>query len=398
MANKEFPWTIYLSKAKVKLVLEHPFFASLLMNLQVIEDASVKTMGTDGKHLYISPDFVLRMGTSPNGVKKLMFVLAHEVMHCALLHMTRMNQREMRKWNIATDHAINLILKESVNEHDKESFSMPEGLLCDTQYANMTAEVIYSKLQDNDDGQQGFTACDGDGEGEDSGQGDALEGSNKGNHGKWNAKNAGQEGQDEWKQNLAQAAINAKRMGKMPGGMERYVHDVLYPKVDWRTALRNFVQPSPNDWGWNPPDRRFHDFAMPDMQGEAVQDIVIAVDTSGSIGERELKEFLSEVYGIVTAYDNFAGYICSCDAMVHTWQELDEDSMSSIQCKGGGGTSFIPVFEEIDKRGIIPAAVIYLTDGWGSFPDRSPDYPVMWIMTTDVKAPFGATVEITLNR
>lgn len=384
-------WQLEMSKAKTRLMLKQPFFATLVLFLDIIEDESIKTMGTDGKRLYVAPSFVLRLAAETNGIKKLMFVLCHEVMHCIFYHMKRMNQREMVKWNIATDLAINQILVDNC-ENSNEGFVKPDGILYDPTYKDLTAEQIYAKLPESGKGGKGKDGKDGKG-------GKPGDGSsrNGGSHEKWKVDADTVKNITEWKQHLSQAATMAKMRGVLPSGMDRYIDNILYPKIDWKDALRNFIQPRAVDYDWTVRDRRFPNIAMPDLCGECVEDIVVAIDTSGSIDNRILQNFLGEIRGIVEAYGTFEGHVCCCDAAVHTWQDLTEESVGKIKIAGGGGTSFVPVFQEISKRGLEPAALIYLTDGYGDFPKMAPEYPVMWVMTTDVVAPFGATVEILLD-
>jgi predicted metal-dependent peptidase len=125
----------------------------------------------------------------------------------------------------------------------------------------------------------------------------------------------------------------------------------------------------------------------------------VGADTSGSIGKKELDMFFAEVAGILEEVKPKRLFIMWCDAAVHDVDECEDASdLMRIRRKGvrgGGGTSFIPVFEEIAKRQLEPDALIYLTDLAGSFPNKPPKYDCIWgTIIPGSKAPFGDTVEV----
>jgi predicted metal-dependent peptidase len=404
-----------IARARTQLVLSHPFFGALALHLQPRATDEVPTAGTDGENLFYNPAWVETVAQQ-EGQDVLQGLVAHEVLHVALAHLWRRQGRKHNKFNVACDLAINSIILDA-------GLKIPAGGLVDKQFAGMTAEAIYAKLPDQQQDQGEEEGKDGEqdqsGNPSPSQQGQQKNGNPQpssgqpdqqpwGDHGKWD--NANQDPakaerlQREWKVRVAQAADAARKRGQLPAGLERLVQAALYPKVDWRQALANFLQPTRCDYSFNPPDRRFlngeyGEIALPDFQEEALEDVVIAIDTSGSIGNKELTQFLAEVRGIITSYPQFRGHLVTCDAEVQEWHELTQDGWPPIKCKGGGGTDFRPVFAEVQKRGIDPSALVYLTDAEGDFPKDPPGYPVLWVVLNNPRAtvPFGARVDMEVD-
>src|SRR5665213_1774804 len=131
----ESPAFVRIQKARTALLLDHPFFGSLLFRLKGRESRSIKTMATDGISLFYNPDFVDTLNAST-----LCGVLAHEVLHPGLQHHVRRSGRDPRRWNEACDYAINPLLLDA-------GLHLPEGVLVDDRFREMSAEQIYNQLQ-----------------------------------------------------------------------------------------------------------------------------------------------------------------------------------------------------------------------------------------------------------
>lgn len=179
----------------------------------------------------------------------------------------------------------------------------------------------------------------------------------------------------------AQAAQDAQQRGLLPAGMIQIIENILYPKLDWQEALASFVQPTRSDYTFIPPDRRFDYVFLPEFGSEGLEDVVVAIDTSGSVW-RFYKQFITEMVNIVHSYPEFKGYIAHCDTAVQLFQELDPDNIP-MQFKGCGGTNFQPLFQEIEKRNITPSLMVFLTDGDATLPEEPPHYPVLWVLTKE---------------
>jgi len=351
-----------LTRARTQLILDHCFFGTLALRLALIEDTTVKTLTVNGKNIFYNPDFVTTL--SPALTKA---AIAHEVMHCVFDHIGRRADRNPRKWNQAGDYVINAALKDS-------GFEIGEGWLHNTAFAGMTTDHIYSLLPDGDDdkGNDPLDDCqDGD------------------------AENTEVNATD-WKIATVQAASAAKAMGELPESMQRFVDELTTPKVDWRERLRRFVtETSKDDYSWLRPNRRFmaQGFFLPTLYSESMGEIVVAIDTSGSIDQATLTAFGSEIKAIVQSSRPSKTTVIYCDAAVNHVDEFGPNDELKFEMHGGGGTDFKPPFDHVNKAGTKPVCFVYLTDGYGRFPD-APDYPTMWCCTTDVVAPFGETIPI----
>jgi predicted metal-dependent peptidase len=169
--------------------------------------------------------------------------------------------------------------------------------------------------------------------------------------------------------------------------------------MNWREALMKYLTPDNSDYTLTPMNKKLlpQEIIAPSMKEESLKDIVIAIDTSGSIDNEDLKVFMSELNGILRSFRNVSGYITACDADVHDFFEFDSNSdVVSMKVHGGGGTDFRPVFNRIKEKWLTPACVVFFTDGDGTFPPETdyPDYPVLWVIKNSQKteAPFGITV------
>jgi len=409
-------------KARAALVLDEPFFGSLILRLKTKEDPSCKTMWVDGKTLGFNPMFVDSLS-----IDVLKGCLCHEVLHLALSHHTRRGNREKVKWNSAGDYAINAMIK--------NKFSLPGGCLFDPKYSALSAEDIYSQLptdkekkkDQNKEGGNGQTSSLGGSGASDSpaadsqSEKDKSEDSNKdkseddnpdpGGCGEVRDADVGEgkgvpteadlsRSEAEWKVAVSQAAQQAKTFGKLPAGFDRVVDDIINPKINWRALLRQFMDTLvKSDYSWVHPNRR-HIHAgiyLPSCRDSEVGTMVIGVDTSGSISDKMLTQVAAELSSILNDIRADC-YVVHADSKVQNTEYFAPgDSISKLNAKGGGGTDFKPVFKWIEKENIEPSCVIYFTDLYGSFPEIQPDYPVLWIVDGKMsrKAPFGEVIEYT---
>jgi len=365
-----------ITRARVAMQFDHPFFGYLAMTLEVVEvpDMNPPTMGTDGRHLFYHPEFVKN-----TPVAQLTGVIAHEIGHIVLHHLARAQGREHKRWNVAADLAVNpLLLKE---------FQLPPGCLNDPQLYDKSAEYIYSNLpisNEDDEGGGGLTLDsheewknwgkgDGDKEGEDSDM------------------------EQEWQNRVAMAATQARVKGKLPAHLESVINDLLQPKLDWKSLLRDRITScAKNDYRISPANKKhlWRGFYLPSIAGEQIN-IAVGVDDSGSISDEEIREFLSEVKGICEAYDEYTIHLFIADAAIHQRFELHQFDPLPTVVAGRGGTDFRPVIEEAEKLDI--STLVYFTDLYGPFP-KEPRVPVIWVCTTDQKPPWGSLIPYPRER
>lgn len=371
-----------LAKARAGLLLDHPFFGSLALKLDLVEDATNNpTACTNGKQIRYNPEFI--DGLSLEETKGL---LCHEIMHCANQHHVRRDEREIKRWNVATDCAINPLIRDS-------GMQLPECGLIDPQYRDMSAEQVYSKLPEPDEDKQGG----GDGKGNDPGGSGGVEDYPGDGESQQASEDAKEQNAQEWKVAVAQAAQQAKAMGELPGAIERMVDDIVDPVLDWKEILRRFVDANArNDYQWFPPNRRriHNGLILPSLRSQELQNVTMAMDTSGSITDDDLKAFEAEVRSVVEDYRANTTVIY-CDAQVQHVEKFDAEDVIELHPKGGGGTDFRPPFDHIEETGEYPACMIYQTDGMcHQFPEEPP-YSVLWVLTRrnrEFNPPFGEII------
>jgi predicted metal-dependent peptidase len=398
--KQETPTSLRVQKARTALVLDHPFFGSLLFRLKGRESRSVKTMATDGVSLYYNPEFVETLNAAT-----LAGTLAHEVMHPALHHHVRRSGRDPKRWNEACDYAINPLLVDA-------GLSLPEGVLLDNHFRGMSAERIYNLLDrepetepgtGNEDG-QGGTGAEGPSS-EPSSQGDVNELSapeTEGGIGQVldaplpdDETPTVEEQAREWNVAVNQAMTVARQAGKVPAGLNRTLEGAAEATVDWRELLRRlWSEMIPDDYSWMRPNRRhlWTGLYLPGVIREGVGEVAIAVDCSGSVSARQLRLFEAETRSILEGQRPERVYVLYFDAAVHKVDTYEAGQRIDLNPVGGGGTEFGPCFEWLDKRGIRPQTLVLLTDLYGSFPPAAPSYPVLWASTGGRDAPFGEVI------
>ena len=362
-----------LTKARAGLVLSAPFFASIALQLKLKEDTECETAYTDSVVLGYNPDFIDKLTNA-----ELKAVICHEVLHIAMLHPFRRNNRDQMRWNIACDYAVNPIVKDS-------GFSLPEGALSDPKFKDMEAEVIYSMLPDPIKISISIALM---GEVRDYKQDKS---DSKGTHG-----NTLPQQLKSCKITIARAAAVAKAQGKLPAGLERMIQETLQPKLPWGEILARFItENARNDYTWKTPNKRYlySGLYLPGLNVPALGTIAVIIDTSGSVSQKELDTFASELHAILSIYPGTDIKVIYVDTKVANVETIDIYDFQ-LHAKGGGGTDFRPGFTFIEKEDILPSCVIYFTDGYcDSFPD-SPDYPVLWILTGKAGfiPPFGESM------
>lgn len=368
-------------KARANLVMGNPFFGTLALRLKMVEDKSVKTASTDGIVLKYNPEYVQKAPLS-----KLQGMIAHTVMHPAMLHHTRRGSRDIGKWNKACDYSINTILHNA-------GFDLPEEKYVNPAYSGMPAEHLYTILPDDPDGGNGQGSGSGGGSSNDPGGDGGVEDSpNNQNNG--GSASQQQFEESEWKQAMAQAAYAAKQAGKLPAELERIMEELLKPVLPWKNILKRFMTEKCNDdFTWARGNRRFlaQGLYLPSRRSDdAMATMVAVIDTSGSIGEKELNEFGAEISDVHKEVRPQRLIVMYCDAQVAHVDEFGPDDELHFEAHGGGGTDFRPPFAWLEERQIEPKCLAYLTDGYGAFPEEEPAFPVMWCINNgDVVPPHG---------
>lgn len=409
-----------ISTARTRLLARIPFFGHLALKLRPrlakeqdgVPTAAVSPDGT----LVFNEKFMETLDDA-----ELAFVLAHEVLHPALLYFERLQSRIPKLFNIAHDYAINLIIQEMGDA----TIKVLDDALLDTKYKDWSAEEIYDELlkntrivnicqsgqgQPQNQNQKGKQKGQG-GQGNTDPLADPLFGDGRpdlsdSEDGKKAAK--GDKGaQDrlatEWKISVVAAAQKHeedKGRGSLPGALSRLIEEIVNPKVDWQEQLRRWVGENGRrqDYTFARPSRRSESIGqyMPSIKKHGVDDVAILMDTSGSISHTMLKEGVSEVAGICEDL-GIGVRALSIDADVHADVECDEIEDFIDSLSGGGGSDFNPGFKRLVETGFT-GVVIAFTDGDIWCPEEKPEQirAVLWVTYAGCRRPvsWGEWIEI----
>lgn len=395
-----------LSAARTRLILDKPFLGALVLRLPMIaaDPKWCKTTATDARAFYYNAEYVEGLN-----LDQAQFMLAHEALHCALSHFARREHRKKHRWDLACDLAINPLLI-------KDGLKPPPGALYLDQFEGLTAEEIYPSiadmedetetldqhLYDNEDSQGKRDAGQGGSSPQRTGEGRGAEAEADPDRGgapqpKPLSDSEREQLSVQWRQRLAGAAQQALQAGKLGGGLARLVDHLLQPQLPWRMLLAKYMTAiSRDDYNYSRPSRREGTAILPSLRSSQV-DLVVVLDTSGSISADEIREFMSEVDAI-KGQVRARITLHACDAELAKdgpWEfEPWEEFKLPRDFTGGGGTRFTPVFDWIAGRDRQPDLLLYFTDAQGEFPEREPLYPVLWLVKGKTKTPWGQRVQL----
>ena len=378
----------YISATKIRLRKLSPFFAALSLYAEIDFSNEVQLAATNGKKIIFNPITYIQLPPSERDG-----VFLHELLHMALLHHLRRGVRDHYIFNIAADIVVNGMI---VNEGN---FKIPKYGIRDEDLEHLSVEEVYELIIKNKK-KYNLNLVDlindeKDSEGKDSkGKGDNLKTG-------ISDLNTEAEIRNYWKQAINDAKLITKSSSKnsIPESFERNLGEVLEPEIDWKTKLWNFLVRTPTDFGEF--DRRliYSGLYLENLEGESIN-VFCCIDTSGSISDYEINKFMREIKGIINAYPNLNCRLWYADH--ECYGPYNIDSMENIpKPKGGGGTDFEPFFKDITKKEFNnnDGVCIYLTDGYGYFPEKEPDLPVLWVVipggAEQEYFPFGEIVKLT---
>ena len=382
-----------VSRARSGLIMAQPFFGRLSLRLRLVELDSIPTLCTDGVSLFFNPTFVCSLSRL-----QIRAVVAHEVLHCALGHVWRVGQRDKVRWNLAADMVINDILKAN-------GFALPagcpHGTAYDPSFAGKGAEYVYAHLRNDQEPEGGQGKEQGAQEpqgGQGKGQGALCEGGCMDHSAAKGDTGEGCKAERDWATATIQAARACQQMGNAPAGMDRQLTGLGQPRVDWRAELHEFIrQTAREDYTWRAPSTRYLHTGvyLPSVRSEHVGPILIAIDTSGSIGGAELSAFCSETLGAVESVQPSEVHVLYVDAEIARTDVFQRGDVVEFRPAGGGGTDFRPAFHYIDNMPEPPVCVLYFTDLCGTFP-KGCEVPTLWVTpsTGYIDPPFGRLITI----
>jgi len=366
-----------LTKAKIGILITgSKFLSTITFSLKHEWDNTINppTANTKGKVIKYHPDFF--MSLTP---EERIFLIAHESWHVALNHLTRGSNKDFSIYNKAADYIINLMLVDA-------GFIMPKkdgkniGLL-DYQYKGMSTDQVYDLLKNNPNHQKNNSSSIMDGDIQPSASTEASEAL-----------------EVDIKVILTKALTASKMAGEkpgtIPGDIEREINELINPKLPWQKLLARFLtQFTKEQYSWKKPNKRFFpDMILPSLHSNTLGHVAIANDTSGSLFKEEQTAIVTEITQIHRTYKPDKLTILDCDYKIHnTYTVGPSDKIQDLKFKGGGGTSFFPVFDYFKKDP--PILLIYFTDLYAEQITEVPPYPVIWVCTSKHKPAYiGTTI------
>lgn len=365
----------------------NPYFSCLALSAILKEDDSIHTAATDGRHIIVNREYIEKLS-----FKEVVFLFTHELLHMMLLHVIRLNGRDPKIWNVAADAIINEMIKKGDAGFTSDEVSVIEGGVDLPHLYEFSTEEAYLALYPDSDlllQMYGGECDDLKTPGED---GDGKQGYSE-------AELA--ELEKIWQATMKESASFARQYGTLPAGIERILVEVEKPTKNWKEELARFFSKASADWTTF--DRRFiADGDYIDATDGTSIKLFVAIDTSGSINDALLKLFYNEVSGFIQSADETEVHIYFFDCGLYFGGIMNHTSLENEFPKpvGGGGTSFEQMYKFIaENKEENFAAMIILTDGYGSFPAEQADIETLWVVTPGglpaTSFPFGHVVNIT---
>lgn len=388
-----------ISDAKIYLLMKCPFVGAVSTRIDFVLTYKIPTAATDGRTIYYNPNFFKDLNKG-----EIVFVIGHEILHIVYDHVFRRGNKNTLIWNMAIDYIVNYTLVKN------KIGIIPENALFDEKYSDeYTSEELYEiLLRDNVKIVSNMLDVHLDGP-EDTGD-------EKG-EGNINVEKLGSGINKEEIENIRKeikSIIFGLRSSmvdatNIPKGIARVIDKLSTPVIDWKNVLFNFIKSSikvdydfrkPNSMSW------VYNVVMPNFStGEKISAHVF-IDSSGSITDEQLADFLGEIKNMAETFDDFYISVSSFDTKVYNTQEYDPNNISEIskyKAMGGGGTDFDCIFNYLKEKNIVPNSLIIFTDGrpydsWGD-PNYCGNETIFLINNKyeNIKAPFGTTIKYEKN-
>ena len=361
-----------LLKAKIELMSRSPFISTIALSLRHIITDKCTTADVCGTTVRYNPTFIEKQS-----VIQFAGLMAHECWHVAFQHLARRGNRDPLVWNAAADYVINFMLV-------KAGFEIPKEGLLDSKYdEEWTTDTVYEDLMKD---KQDYSCIMLDLNDEGEGEGDSPT----------KKLSIDSEITNIIVRARTQALASGRNIkGDIPDEILRTIDELLNPKLPWQVILHKFLDNRvKEDYSWARKNRRYRNAYMPSMHSYGLGNLTFAIDTSSSVSETELQEMLSEIKGIQQTFNPESMRIIDCDAEIHEVYEVTQGmDILDLDFHGGGGTSFLPVLDYVDKHPT--QALIYFTDLYGEEEIDPVDYPVLWICNSDhPPATIGETIYV----
>jgi predicted metal-dependent peptidase len=354
-----------LLKAKIELMTRSAFISTIALSVRHIITNKVPTAQVNGVNIKYNPTMVKSLS-----VTQIAFVMAHECWHMAFQHAGRVGGRNHLIWNYAGDFVINHMLHQ-------DNFDLPSWVLYDSKYDDKwSTEAVYDDIIQNNPNMtpQNFMQ-------------DLVECS-----------------EEDLSTEITNIIIRAKtqaeitggkKAGRLPGEILRIIDEILNPRLPWPVILNRFLdQRVREEYSWARRNRRFGKVYLPSMHSLGLGHLTFAIDTSGSVSDKELQGMLSEIVGIQRVFNPTHMTIIDCDTKIHNIYKIDQcTEIMDLKFNGGGGTRFQPVLDYVKENPT--QALVYFTDLYGETQLEEIKTPILWICNSDHDpAPIGETIYV----
>lgn len=389
-----------IAMARTRLMMERPFLGALVAHLPIVPSTRCRGIATDARVIHYNARFLGELSLAET-----QFVLAHEALHIALNHFTRRGSRLTERWNAACDHAVNQMLLD-------DGMSPPATVGAEVRFRGLSAEEIYPLL-DGEAAHEGFDEhWFGGGDGGTSPIAEARRGMTDEPDDAGGFLDNHRDGIDElgmrvpmtsaelaatWDDRLVASAHAALAAGRLGENWRSIMAATMQPRLPWRALLARFlVSHARDDYSFQRPSRRGGEAILPGLASTQAN-LVVALDTSGSVDRDDLRQFLQEIDALKGQLSARV-ILLGCDSAIVTgapWIFEPWDRLAlPHDLAGGGSTRFGPVFDWVRQTGMRPDALLYFTDALGEFPDCAPSYPVLWLVKGNGTVPWGEHVQL----
>jgi predicted metal-dependent peptidase len=360
-----------ISQAKAKLLVNYPLFGTIASKLELIADDDIKSFKSDGITLRYNNDFLEQLTSD-----EMEFVFANGAMHASMAYDMRKNNRSGWLWHLSTDYAINdMLVENGLERPDDANYSQRfSGMYAEEIYYELKADILRDELE--------YEADDiDDVQNEDS----------------QTTQNEELTQEEQLFEEFVQSVVlDEADKDALPLDMERFFTFIESPKVDWKSELRYAVERfHKDDYTLMPPNKKFihMGYYLPSSTSNTVR-IVVAIDSSGSIDEKLLNIFLSELNFLMNVVGYYEIDLLVCDDKIRSHKKFYSGDILQADIIGGGATDFRPVFDFIDEKLDDINLLLYFTDLDGIFPKDEPRYNVKWVSKDDIEIPFGEVIKL----
>lgn len=442
-----------IERAMVVIANHHDGFAAAACAMPWIESSKIPTACTNGERVLYNAKFVDSLS-----LPMTVGLIIHEVMHPLLGHLERSVGMDHHRANVAFDYEINNMIA-AYNKSATHPIILPKEALVDfDKYKNEAGEVIYRKLEQEQQEQEQEQQESGDGDPSDDGNGNPSDDGNESDDGGGESGDSSESGDgesangdntnksangdsdtngdadseqdgvsnkpadkpqpsssgeferplnqqkarevtDRWREILSSTIQTARLRGTGGGDFLQKLAEVMEPPITLREMLEKFVCEATMSDESTRPDKTYmanNDMFVTGMESERHGTIVFVKDTSGSITDSILKQVCSVIQDSCDTLRASRLVVMDVDDKVCDVQEYAPNEEIPLTAKGRGGTDFCPAFDWVEENAPDARVIIYLTDGWGSFPTDEPSTPTVWISWERPESayPFGQVLNL----